>query len=168
MKKVLSLIFGIGIFFVFLTSFSYAQFYELCYPGNAFTPSSNSVEYHKHIDGYLYLNGPHQFNYPVIFPASANGKKVSRLSVTYLDNVAGGYIRVALYKLDRWSGDATEVGILSSSSTGSSPFIFDMNLPKGQMKTRGIDNNRYAWYLYGYMSGFGENLRLYQVTVRYQ
>ena len=168
MKKVLFLIFGIGILLAFLTSFSYAQFYELCYPGNAFTPSSNRVEYQKHADGYFYLDGPHQFSCPVIFPAGANGKKVIRLSVTYLDNVSGGYIRVSLHKLDRWSGDATEVGSLSSSSTGFSPFIFNMNLPKGQMKARGIDNNRYAWYLNGYMRGFSDRLRLYQVTVRYE
>ena len=168
MKKALIIIFCTGILLAYSVSVSHAQIFELCYPGNAFTPSINSTDYHKHFEGYIYLNGPSQLNCPVNFPPSANGKKVSRLSVTYMDNAGGGYVKVALYKLDRWSGDAVLVGSLESSSTGYSPRIFNMNLSKSKLKAKGIDNNRYAWYLYGFMSGFGDHLRIYQVTIRYE
>ena len=167
MKKVLTLIVGLGIL-LFLTTPSYSQLYELSYPGNAFTPSTNTAGYTKHSEGSIYLDGAHQMNCTVNFPASANGMQVARISLTYVDNDSGGgYVGVTLYKLDRWSGNATVVGSLYSSGSGASPDIRYLNIPKSMLAARGIDNNRYSWYLYGYSTG-GVNQRIFQVTIRYE
>jgi hypothetical protein len=167
MKKSLALIIGLGILLIFLTLTAYSQIYEICYPGNAFTPNSNNVEFTKHSEGYIFLLGSHQMNCTVNFPASSNGMQITRISLAYLDNTSGGYVGTGLYKLDRWSGKATLVGTLYSELSEASPDIKRLNLPKNQLKARGINNNRYAWYLHGYSSG-GENLRLYYVTIRYE
>ena len=168
MKKVLHLVFGVGILAMFLTTPAFSQISEISVPGCAFTPSTNIVDYTKWFQGYIYVGSPSQLNCPVYFPESANGKQVTRLSFTFLDNNVGGTVSVSLYKLDRWSGQATPIGRISSNEAGASPDIMYRNIPKSYMSARGIDNNRYAWYLYGYMSDGGDSLRIYQVTIRYE
>jgi hypothetical protein len=168
MKKALTLIIGLGILLIFLTTPTYSQTYEICYPGNAFTPNSNNVDYSKDSEGYIFVAVSHQMNCTVNFPSSANGKQVTRISLSYLNNKSGGgNVGVTLYKLDRWSGTATEVGSLFSGFVDPSPNIKYLNSPKSMMTARGIDNNRYSWYLNGYSSG-GSDLRIYQITIRYE
>jgi hypothetical protein len=82
----------------------------------------------------------------VNFPDSANGMKVSRMSVTFMDNNGSADLEILLYKMNRWTGNISIVAFLSSSSKTDSSSIQFMNVPKIGMYAHGIDNNRYSWF----------------------
>ena len=170
MKKRLSLIIGIGAFLILFSTFNVAD--EISFNGCHFSHAQDEYEHDRDIDGSIHQNDSAGWmTAPIVFPDSATGMNVTRLSVTYRDNTASAYVRVRLYKTDRWSGLATEVAELESGVAEASTGVQYMNIPKSQMTGYGIDNNRYAWYLYCWFSdqaGAGVNLKLHQVTVRYE
>lgn len=161
------MILGIGVLLVTVTQ---AQSYEINFTGIDFDGHNQNVDYYyPTAGGYVYQPTSIGNLYaPVHFPVSASGLRVSRFSVTYYDFNAAGYVRVELYKKDRWNGGTTLVAQLQSSAAGNSSSIQFMNLPKSQMTATGIDNNRYAWFMLLYFSDNGSSLRLHQVTIRYE
>ena len=165
MKKSLFFVVGIGAMLILFSSFSAAD--ELSFNGCHFSHAHDDYEHNRDINGNIHQDtSVGWMTAPLVFPAAATGMQVTRLSVTFYDNSAG-YVRVRLYKTDRWTGTSTEVGELTS--TGTSTSVRYMNMPKNQMTGYGIDNNRYAWFIYCYFSAAdGTSLRLHQVTVRYE
>ena len=165
MKKNLFIIIGIGI--ILVTS-GLAQFHEITYPGAAFYGRSPLTVYY--IDGYLHMGEEGTCYSAVNFPDSANGMKVSRISMIFMDNNNQAEIRLQLLKLDRWTGVSTEVAHLYSYLKPNSSSIQYMNLPKSGMRAQGIDNNRYSWYLRAMFDTDASvlNLRLYSVIIRYE
>ena len=164
MKRTLLLVLGIGVLFV--TS-AQAQFYELSYGGPSFFGSTDIEDYY-HTGNYASKESSiGTLDCQVVFPASASGMNVSRLSVTYLDNT-NGYITVSIIKIDRWTGNYALVAIVVTSGQVSLPSVRYVNQPKSQMIATGIDNNRYSWYLWANFTESGDSLRIYSVTVRYQ
>jgi len=169
MKKITLLGTSLLLLLFLFSSYGQAQTYHLSFSGNVFNGNEPSRDFFKAANGYLYMpsgNGTHVAQ--VNFPDSANGMGVSRLSVSYLDNNSSDYLLVHLSKVDRWNGTWTQVASVSSNGLLNSTDIRYLNIPKSQMTGRGIDNNRYAWYLVVYFSGSGNTLRLYNVTVRYE
>jgi len=151
-----------------LTSSTFAQFYEISIPGNTFLPHDHTEQWARAYQGFLTMNGEAgAYIAPVIFPDSASGLRVSRLSVTYTDNCSG-YLTVYLYKRDRWVG-WSGIQVASIQSTGASAATRFMNVPGSLMAAYGINNNRYAWYLYAiFSSGTPFDLELAHITIRYQ
>jgi len=172
MKKRLFLFLGIGAFLILSSTFGVAD--ELSFNGIHFTPAFSHYDVAKSLSGYVYQDGASGgwMSAPVVFPNSASGMNVTRLSVTYWDNDPLYYLRVRLYKTDRWSGSSTMVADLESGAGEASASISYMNMPKSQMTAYGIDNNRYAWYLYFWRSdsdgSAGTDMRLNHVTIRYE
>jgi hypothetical protein len=169
MKRNLSLSLGMVVLLLLFSNLGLAQSYHLSYSGNVFNGNEPSRDYFKAANGYLYMpsgNGTHVAQ--VNFPDSATGLGVSRLSVSFLDNNNTAYLSLTLSKVDRWSGTWTAVGSVTTNGLGVSSAIRYLNIPKSALTGRGIDNNRYAFYLVVYFSGSGNTLRFYQATVRYE
>ena len=170
MKKRLFLILGIGALLILSSTFSVSD--ELSFCGIHFTHSQSNYEHDQDLNGSIHQEGSAGWmTAALVFPNSATGMQVSRFSVTYVDNTATEYVRARLYKTDRWTGTSTKVAELESGVAEASTSIQYMNIPKSQMTAYGIDNNRYAWFLYLWFSdqsGAGTDLRLHHVTVRYE
>jgi len=160
MKKLFFIVLGVGIILI-LSQPSFAQ-YELSFTGNSFNSPNNAQSIDKHYTGWVSTYG--QLHCQLNFPHWVSGYNVSRISATYYDNSLS-YLGVGLYKVDRWSGSSTYVCYMTSE--GAVDGIRYMNLPKSQMTAYGLDNNRYAWYIYAY-SGSETNIRLHSVTVRWE
>ena len=157
----------VGVLILVFTSFSMAQRYHLTYAAGHFSGDSSDV--YSNFGYSLSNSGLRSWLFaPVVFPDSANGMQVTRLSYSLLDNSVTGYIAVSLEKVDRWTGIATTVGFLASDYSGASNSIAYLNKPKSSMNGRGIDNNRWAWYLMAYFSEGDTPLNLYHVTIRYE
>lgn len=168
MKNKPSLIFRVGILVLVLTSFGIAQRHHLTFTGANFNGDSTD-EYLNSGNSVSVQTTSHALLAPVSFPDSANGMQVTRLSCTVWDNSVSGRILVSLLKVDRWTGSAHRVGKLETGLTQASNSLQYLNLPKSQMMARGIDNNRWAWYLEVYFSeGYPTLLQLYHVTIRYE
>ena len=170
MKKGLFLIVGIGAMLILFSSFSMSD--EISFNGCHFSHAEDQYEHDRDIDGSIHQDTSSGWmTAPMVFPDSATGMNVTRFSVTYVDNTASAYVRVRLYKTDRWTGTSTEVAELESGVAEAAAGVQYMNMPKSQMTGFGIDNNRYAWYLYLWFSdgtGASHDLKLHQVTVRYE
>ena len=168
MKKVLLAIIGVlALVFVF-TSAGFAQRHHLTYTSghfsgdtaNNFFKTSASIGNLDSAEAWLYA--------PVVFPDSANGMQVTRLSCTLRDNSVTGLIQAQLYKVDRWSGLSTNVGWTSTGIAFAATAVQFLNQPKSQLSARGIDNNRWAWVLVVYFSEGNTQLGLSHVTIRYE
>jgi hypothetical protein len=171
LKKKLLLIFGIGVSLIMFSSFTSAQFHELSFCGTHFSHAHDEYEHNRDLDGSMHQeNSRGWMTAPVVFPDSASGMNVTRLSVSYRDNDATYGMIVRLYKTDRWTGQSHMVAELDSDDYSTSAAVQYMNLPKSQMQAYGIDNNRYAWFLYLYFNDPDGNtsVKLHQVTVRYE
>jgi hypothetical protein len=163
------MIFAIG--FVLAAS-SQAQFHEISYPGAAFQGQSEHEDYDIY-NGYLSKDQPGKCYCAVNFPDSANGMKVSRLSVTFMDYNSDSYLEIYLTKMDRWTGNITTVAVLSTYGKPHTTAIQYVNLPKSGMKAQGIDNNRYSWYLFcnfinSLITQPVSDIRLYSSIIRYE
>ena len=157
----------VGVLILVFTSFSMAQRHHLTYTGAHF--SGDSTGEHRNNGNWVSSNSASHVLYaPVSFPDSANGMQVTRLSCTLVDTSTSGRIGVTLVKVDRWTGYAINVCYLTSSLAFSSSSVQYLNVPKSQMTGRGIDNNRWAWYLMAYFSEGDTPLNLYHVTIRYE
>jgi hypothetical protein len=166
MKKTLLLLFGMGFLLLALSSVSLAQFYELSFPGTAFLGRNESTDYSRNYDESHKSSSSGWLICPVIFPASAGGMNVSRLSASFIDNTASAQLQVQIVKIDRWSGNWFIVADVSSGLSYASASVSYMNQAKSQMSATGIDNNRWAWAFWAY---FGDTpIKLHSVTVRYQ
>lgn len=167
MRKI-STIFAMAALILVFTSSSFAQQHHITYTGTGFIGWFDTEDF-QHLSGAVYKpTNPGWVDCQVNFPDSANGMQATRMSITYEDNSATGYLRVHLRKKDRWSGAFFEVAIINTGTTSASPSIRYLNIPKSQMSARGIDNNRYAWYLAVYFNEGGTSMRLHQVTIRYE
>jgi len=163
MKKVFFIALGVGMILLISSQPSFAQFYELSFTGNSFNPRLYSQQFDRHYDGYI-TSQQGQLSCQLNFPWWATGYNISRLSATFYDNSAN-YLRVAIVKVDRWTGNDTQVATVQS--TGAVNAIRYMNVPKSSMSAYGIDNNRYAFFIYLYFAG-SSDLRLHEVTVRWE
>ena len=170
MKKRLFLILGIGAMLILFSSFSAAD--ELSFNGCHFSHAHDDYEHNRDLNGSIHQDTDRGWmTAPMFFPDSATGMNVTRFSVTYVDNTASAYIRVSLYKVDRWTGTSTQVARLESGTAEASAGVQYMNMPKSQMTAFGIDNNRFSWFLYCWNSdadGAGTDLSLHHITVRYE
>jgi len=168
MRKTLNVFFGVVFLLLVFTSQGLTQRHHLTFTGAHF--SGDSLDnFFRTGDGIANISsGEAWFDAPVNFPDSANGMQVTRLSCTILDNSITGFLQVQLYKVDRWSGLPVDVSYLSTNAPFAANSVIYMNIPKNQMKARGIDNNRWAWYLTAYFSEGKTALGVSHVTIRYE
>jgi hypothetical protein len=161
------MIIRVGILILVLTSFGMAQLHHLTFTGAHFN-GGTAVEYANsgHFVGKLNTGG--SLYAPISFPDSANGMQVTRLSYSAWDGSATGQITLFLVKVDRWTGNSTNVASNSTGIAAAVNSVQYLNLPKSQMGAKGIDNNRWAWYLRVYFSEGDTALYLYHVTIRYE
>jgi hypothetical protein len=168
MRKTLNAIFGAMILLFLFASTGMAQRHHLNYTAAHFSGDSSDNFLRTGDDIANLGTGMAWFDGAVNFPDSANGMQVTRLSCTLVDNSATGYLQVQLYKVDRWSGLSTLVGYLTTSAAFTSSSVIYLNIPKSQMNARGIDNNRWAWYLTAYFSEGNTVMGLSHVTISYE
>lgn len=140
------MIIRVGILVLVLTSLGIAQRHHLTFAGAHFYGDSTK-EYRNNGNGVSAQTTFQDLLAPVSFPDSANGMQVTRLSCTLLDNSVSGRISVSLVKVDRWTGYVTTLGYLQTENAFASGSVQYLNIPKSQMTGRGIDNNRWAWFL---------------------
>ena len=161
-------IFGIVILLLVFSSPGFAQRYHLTYSSGHFS-GDTADNYFKNSSslGNL-LTGESWLYAPVVFPDSANGMQVTRLSCTVRDNSTTGYIQAQLYKVDRWSAQSTLAGFVTTGTTFAATAVQLLNKPKSQISARGIDNNRWSWVLVVYFSEGNTQLGLSHVTLRYE
>jgi hypothetical protein len=84
------------------------------------------------------------------------------------DSSVSGELTVVLGKVDRWTANTSYVASKSTGITAAVSSLQYMNLPKSQMVARGIDNNRWAWFLRVDFSEGNTSLYLHHVTIRYE
>jgi len=168
MKKALSMFFGIVVIVCLFIATGFGQQYHITYSGADFKGQSSTDGYTGYFGG-VYANAATDtgdLSCGVHFPDSANGMQVRRVSISVVDN-NDSYFQVYLFKKDRWTGNATQVALLTTYYLSKSPWEQFVNIPKSQMTAYGIDNARYSWYLFIYFLVGSSNLRLDQVTIRY-
>ena len=167
----LILVQGLVSVLVLSASLSFAQVENLIIPytaffANAMLPASSSGD--DWDSSIPYLNRPDSagdLHAPIYFPPSADGKKIWRLGVRYYDNAAE-VLRVRLYKTDFLNGKTTEVAQWTSS--GDASFQRTGYLRYWAMSGRGIDSNRYSWWVNVYFQNNGLDLRLYSIRIEYE
>ena len=163
MKKVFFMTLGISALLFLCAVPSLAQIYELSFTGTTFNTSNETQSYTANFNGYMQTSG--QLRGQLNFPSWASGLNVSRLSATVYDNTTG-YVGIGIEKVDRWTGNRTQLCYIMSP--GESTSVQFLNVPGSAMTARGIDNNRYSFYFYSFISTNTSDLRLITVTVRFQ
>ena len=168
MRKALITFFGILILLFVFASQGVAQRHHLTYSGPHFSGDA-ADNFHRQSSGIgNWGSAEAWFSAPVNFPDSANGMQVTRLSCTVRDNSTTGMLQIQLYKVDRWSGLSKAVAWKGTEVADAANFVRCLNTPKSQMMARGIDNNRWAWFLVIYFSEGNTDLVLFHATIRYE
>ena len=96
-------------FFILLPSLMLAQSGRITLPAQAFIPESSEFSYSNQLSvggpSYLYISaGSGGFLAPVVFPPDADGLQVKILNALVGDDDYASYIRVRLYRMNRYSG----------------------------------------------------------------
>jgi len=164
----------IGISLVFIsTAICYADWINV--PAFAFNGKTGEEIFVKSELGKPYLT-PNQpgremeMYAPVYFPASAQGKKVRRISVKLHDGTGDGLVAVTLYKVKFKSGE--KFLVISAQTSSDDDYMGDMIVNSSTGQKRWIDNSKYSWYLrlsfLDWMDNVGEkDLWLYSVRIEY-
>jgi hypothetical protein len=167
MKKSLILFLGLGILLCLMATTGFAQQYHLMYSGNHFRGYDFDDDWNGFSGGIYGMTAGTELTTGVNFPDSADGMQVQRVSISVIDNSTGNF-RVALQKVDRWSGTVTWVAELTTAGLSSSSSVQYVNIPKSLMTAPGIDSDRYAWYIMVFFDSQGSvDLYLKTVTIRY-
>lgn len=161
------------VFFLFLALMAapvLGQFEEITISKAGWIPENESDGYVIHASGaYFYKTaGGGYLHHDVNFPASANGKQVTRLSLVCYDNDTFDHLSVRLCKIDRWTGVETEVGYVGTANLADSDSLLFRNQPKSQMTARGIDNSRYSWCLRARFTDGSAELRIFMAVIRFE
>ena len=170
--KRLILVQGLVCVLVLSASLSFAQRENLIIPYTAFfadlmQPTFSTGDDWNSDGDYLYRNdNSGDLIAPIYFPPSADGKKIWRLGVLYYDNHASADLRVELYKTDFLSGNKTLVA--SWNSSGDTASKRTGYLRYWAMSGRGIDSNRYSWWVRVGFEDSGTVLRLYSIRIEYE
>ena len=167
MKKAISIFLGIGLVVGLFVVTGFAQQYHIVYSGADFKGYNTTNEYRGYNGGVYAIREWSALWCGVHFPDSANGMQVQRVSISVVDN-DDSYLYVRLHKQDRWTGQIRQVAYLETEELPKSTSVQVVNIPKSQMNSYGIDNTRYAWYLFVVFYAPGsDEFRLNQVTIRY-
>ena len=160
--------FGIVILVLVFASAGFAQRYHLNYSSGHFSGDTADNFFKTSSALGNLFSGEAWLYAPVVFPDSANGMQVTRLSCTLRDNSVTGQMQVQLIKVDRWSAQSTYVGWVSSGIPFAATAVQYLNLPRSQLSARGIDNNRWSWVLAVYFSEGNTQLGVSHITLRYE